>query len=264
MSTRWGRVQRLGLALEVSIDDDGGVHSPAGERLDEAEFTWLPPVTGTVICAALNFKTHRAALGDALRHPPYNEPPRHPVLFIKPANTLNGHWGRVQQPPGVPAIMPGPSLAVVIGRAARRLRAAAAMDVIAGYTLFNDFSLPEESYFRPPVREKCIDSFGPLGPWVVSAEAFGDPAEVELRTLVDGEVRQQGNTRDLVYSIPELLEFITGFMSLQPGDVIATGFPAGRVGVSAGAAVGIEADGLGRLTSLVVSAAEFEAGRTAA
>jgi len=250
-----------GVVHEVTVDDDGTVRTRSGEVLHASAFTWLPPVTGTVVCAALNFRSHVDALGDLFRRPPHGEPPRTPVLFIKPANTLNAHWGRVQQPEGTEAIQPGPALAAVIGRTARRLAPEDVRHVIAGYTLFNDFSLPEDSYFRPPVRSKCIDSFGPLGPWVVPQERLGDPGKVGLRTLVDGEVRQEGSTEELIFDIPRLLASITEFMTLRAGDVVVTGFPGGRVGVTAGMTVSVEADGIGRLTNPVVSAAEFEAGR---
>jgi 5-oxopent-3-ene-1,2,5-tricarboxylate decarboxylase/2-hydroxyhepta-2,4-diene-1,7-dioate isomerase len=99
---------------------------------------------------------------------------------------------------------------------------------------------------------------------VVSAAAFGDPGNVELRTLVDGDVRQRGSTAEMIRDIPQLLAFITGFMTLRAGDVVATGFPGGRVNVAAGTTVSIEANRIGRLTSPVVTAAEFEAGRAAA
>jgi 5-oxopent-3-ene-1,2,5-tricarboxylate decarboxylase/2-hydroxyhepta-2,4-diene-1,7-dioate isomerase len=201
-----------------------------------------------IIGVALNFASEISGLAD---------PPKAPVLFIKPENTLTSHLSPVLHPDGVPAIQPGPSLAVVIGRRARRVDRSEAFDFVKGYTLFNDFSLKETSHFRPPVRTKCFDSFGPLGPTVVSRSAIRDPHDVTLRCLVNGDGRQQGTTRDLVWKIPELIELITSFMTLDEDDAVAIGVPPGRVDVVAGDSVTVEADGFPSLTSHVVTEREY-------
>jgi 5-oxopent-3-ene-1,2,5-tricarboxylate decarboxylase/2-hydroxyhepta-2,4-diene-1,7-dioate isomerase len=200
-----------------------------------------------IIGVALNFASEIAGLA---------EPPRNPVLFLKPENTLTGHLRPVPHPEGVPAIQPGPSLAVVLSRRASRVRRGDAFDYVQGYTLFNDFSLKETSTFRPPVRAKCFDAFGSLGR-LVSRDAVSDPLDVELRCRVNGEIRQEGTTRELVWKIPELLEHVTSFMTLSEGDVIAIGVPPGRVDVVAGDTVTIEAVGLLELTNPVVTEREF-------
>jgi 5-oxopent-3-ene-1,2,5-tricarboxylate decarboxylase/2-hydroxyhepta-2,4-diene-1,7-dioate isomerase len=197
-----------------------------------------------VIGVALNFRSEVATLAN---------PPKAPVLYIKPANTLTSHLAPVPHPAGAPAIQPGPSLAVVLGRRARRVHRRTAFDYIKGYTLFNDFSLNETSYFRPPVRAKCFDSFGPLGPEVIPLD---DPHGVTLRLRVNGEIRQEGSTRDQIWKIPELIEAITSFMTLEEDDVIATGVPPGRVDVVAGDTVTVEGAGLA-LTSSIVSDEEY-------
>ncbi len=201
-----------------------------------------------VIGVALNFASEIAGLAD---------PPRTPVLFIKPENTLTFHLSPVLHPDGVPAIQPGPSLAVVLARRARRVDRKDAFDFVKGYALFNDFSLKETSHFRPPVRTKCFDSFGPLGPTVVPRNRVSDPHDVTLRCRVNGDVRQEGTTRDLVWKIPELIELITSFMTLEEDDAIATGVPPARVDVVAGDVVTIEAVGLLELTNSVVTESEF-------
>jgi len=201
-----------------------------------------------VIGVALNFASEISGLA---------EPPKTPVLYIKPANTLTSHLSPVLHPDGIPAIQPGPSLAVVMARRARRVDRREAFDFVKGYTLFNDFSLKETSHFRPPVRTKCFDSFGPLGPAVISRDRVADPHDVTLRCRVNGELRQQGTTRDLVWKIPELIEHITTFLTLEEDDAIAVGVPPGRVDVVAGDRVTVEADELGSLTSQVVTELEF-------
>jgi 5-oxopent-3-ene-1,2,5-tricarboxylate decarboxylase / 2-hydroxyhepta-2,4-diene-1,7-dioate isomerase len=198
-----------------------------------------------VIGVALNFASEVAALAS---------PPRAPVLYIKPENTLTSHLASVPHPDGVPAIQPGPSLAVVLGRRARRVDRLRALDYVKGYTLFNDFSLRETSHFRPPVRSKCFDSFGPFGPEVIP---LVDPHDVTLRCRVNGELRQEGSTRDQVWKIPELIEAITSFLTLEEGDAIATGVPPGRGDVVAGDSVTVEAVGFLELTNIVVSENEY-------
>jgi 5-oxopent-3-ene-1,2,5-tricarboxylate decarboxylase/2-hydroxyhepta-2,4-diene-1,7-dioate isomerase len=199
-----------------------------------------------VIGVSLNFRSHLEELR-------FGEPPKTPVLFLKPENCITGHLSPVPQPAGVAAIQPGPALAVVIGEAGRRMRAEDALSIVKGYTLFNDFALPEESYFRPPVRTKCFDSSGPLGPSVIERRDLPDPHDVTLQTWVNGELRQEGSTRELVRRIPELVAAITSFMTLRENDVIATGFPPGRVDVRAGDTVTISAVGLLELTNPVVA-----------
>ena len=201
-----------------------------------------------VIGVALNFASEISGLAD---------PPRSPVLYVKPANTLTTHLASVLHPDGIPAIQPGPSLAIVMARRVRLVDRSEALAFIKGYTLFNDFSLKETSHFRPPVRTKCFDSFGPLGPSVVPPDRVTDPHDVTLRCRVNGEIRQEGTTRDLVWKIPELIEAVTSFMTLEEGDAIATGVPPGRVDVVAGDVVTIEAVGLLELTNSVVAESEY-------
>jgi 5-oxopent-3-ene-1,2,5-tricarboxylate decarboxylase/2-hydroxyhepta-2,4-diene-1,7-dioate isomerase len=201
-----------------------------------------------VIGVALNFASEVAGL---------TVPPKTPVLYIKPANTLTRHLAPVPHPDGFPAIQPGPSLAVVLARRARRVNREDAFDYVKGYRLLNDFSLKETSHFRPPVRTKCFDSFGPMSPSVVPRDAVADPHDVTLRCRVNGELRQEGTTRHLVWKIPDLLEQVTSFMTLSEDDVIATGVPPGRVDVVAGDRVTVEAVGLLELTNDVVTESDF-------
>jgi 5-oxopent-3-ene-1,2,5-tricarboxylate decarboxylase/2-hydroxyhepta-2,4-diene-1,7-dioate isomerase len=201
-----------------------------------------------LVGVALNFASEIAELA---------EKPRNPVLFLKSENTLTGDGAMVQQPDGAAAVQPGPALAIVMGKKARRVPAKEAYDFVKGYALFNDISLRETTYFRPPVRAKCHDSFGPLSRLLVESDGLTDPHDVTLRTWVNGKLRQEGTTRELVFRIPELIENISSFLTLQEGDLIATGSPPGRVDVTAGDTVTVEADGLGELTSRIVTEREY-------
>jgi 5-oxopent-3-ene-1,2,5-tricarboxylate decarboxylase/2-hydroxyhepta-2,4-diene-1,7-dioate isomerase len=212
-----------------------------------------------VICVALNYIGHVEEVENQFDKTPYKEPPKTPVLFIKPQNTITQDKKNVLYPDGVSGVQAGPSLAIVIGKQACKVSEMEAMDYIQGYTIFNDFSLPEQSYFRPAITSKCYDSFGPLGPVIVDKEAVTDLHDLEIKTIINGEQRQQAHTDELVWSIPALLEFISSFKTLYPGEVIATGFPAGRVDVSVGDEVSIEIENVGCLSNTLVSEKEFYA-----
>ena len=212
-----------------------------------------------VICVALNFIGHVEEVEDQFNEPPYKEAPKTPVLFIKPRNTLAADGDVVQFPEAASALQPGPSLAIVIGKKACRVSEEQAMDCIHGYTIFNDFSLPETSYFRPAITSKCYDGSGVLGPGIVERAQVEDPHDLDIKTYVNGEIKQQGHTDELVWSIPAIIEFVSSFKTLLPGEVIATGFPSGRVDVAVGDEVKVEIEQLGTLTNKIVSEQEYYA-----
>ena len=223
--------------------------------VDEANFN-LADVR-EVICVALNYISHVEEVESEFDKPPYKQAPLTPVLFIKPKNTITQHESEVLFPDDVPGVQAGPSLAVVIGKQACKVSEVEAMDYIKGYTIFNDFSLPEKSYFRPAITSKCYDSFGPLGPEIIDKETIEDPHNLDIKTFVNGELKQEGHSDELVWSIPALVEFISSFKTLYPGEVIATGFPAGRVDVKVGDEVRVEIENIGSLSNTLVSEQEY-------
>ncbi len=129
------------------------------------------------------------------------------------------------------------------------------MDYVAGYTVCNDYAIRDylENYYRPNLRVKSRDTMTPIGPWIVSKEAIPDPHNLALRTWVNGELRQQGTTADLIFSIPFLIAYLSEFMTLQPGDMIATGTPKGLSDVVPGDEVIVEVEGVGRLVNHIIS-----------
>jgi 5-oxopent-3-ene-1,2,5-tricarboxylate decarboxylase/2-hydroxyhepta-2,4-diene-1,7-dioate isomerase len=145
-------------------------------------------------------------------------------------------------------------LAVVIGRTAKNESREDALAYVAGYTVANDYAIRDylENYYRPNLRVKNRDGCTVLGPWFVPASEVPDPHNLALRTLVNGVVTQQGNTADLISDIPALIAYLSGFMTLQPGDVILTGTPDGVVNVNVGDEVLTEIDGIGRLVNTLV------------
>jgi len=210
----------------------------------------ISPPIGTVYGVTLNDRKLLAQRMAEFGAPPYQKPPEKPVLFIKTPNTLNWQGGQVALPHGE-RLQPGPALGVVIGRDASRVTAANALDYVAGYVIANEFSLPEDSYYRPAVKAKCRDGFCALGYMIPVAEV-PKPGQLGIRLYVNGELRQSGSTEDWVRPLGQLLEEITEFMTLYAGDVLLTGTPAGRVDVQVGDDVTVKIDGLGELTNIIV------------
>ena len=262
MPTARSNSPKVSKTKKIRINTDGTLREavvggqariPLDDRVLELQDTRLRPVTEQpVICVALNYAGHYDELADAFQHPPYKQPPRQPVFFIKPRNTLAGHLDETPCPEGVDRIYTGAGLAFVIGRPAGRVTREQALDYISGYTIYNDFTLAEDSYFRPPVTTKCLDGYGPVGPYIMDPEEITDPHDLTISTYVNGELKQTVSTKDLKLSIPAIIEALTEFMTLTPGAVVATGFPPGRVAVQPGDEVRVEIEQIGSLVNLIV------------
>jgi 5-oxopent-3-ene-1,2,5-tricarboxylate decarboxylase / 2-hydroxyhepta-2,4-diene-1,7-dioate isomerase len=234
-----------------------GLQLADGRVLAEHEVVWLPPVDmaegGTIVALGLNYADHVKELARELTVSTKDEP----LVFFKTASALVGHRGHTVRPAGVSFMHYECELAVVIGRPARRVRAADALAHVAGYTVCNDYAVRDylENWYRPNLRVKNRDRATALGPWLVSADEVPDPRALALRTLVNGQGRQQGHTSNMVHGVAELIEYLSSFMTLAPGDVILTGTPEGVVNVEVGDEVVCEIDGLGRLVNHIVAPA---------
>ncbi|WP_025130013.1 fumarylacetoacetate hydrolase family protein [Pseudomonas sp. PH1b] len=208
---------------------------------------------GTLFGVALNYQGLLQSHLQSFSQPPYQQPPVKPVLFIKTPNTRNSHEAPVVFPKGVERLQPGPALGVVIGKRASRVSVEQALEHVAGYTIVNEFSLPEDSYYRPAVKAKCRDGFCPIGPQLVPATEVADPHALDIELWVNGERVQHNSTANLVRSIPQLIAEISEFMTLHQGDVLITGTPEGRVDVRPGDRVEVQISGLGRLANPIVA-----------
>ena len=227
-----------------------------GRVLAEHQVVWLPPFeVGTVIALGLNYADHLKELAKELTVTSRDEP----LVFLKSANALIGHRGFTRRPADVKFMHYECELAVVIGRTAKKVKAARAIQHVAGYTVCNDYAIRDylENWYRPNLRVKNRDTCTVLGPWFVDAADVPDPHALQLRTFVNGKMTQQGNTADMVNRIPELIEYLSEFMTLQSGDVILTGTPDGVVNVNVGDEVVTEIDGIGRLVNTLVGDADF-------
>jgi 5-oxopent-3-ene-1,2,5-tricarboxylate decarboxylase/2-hydroxyhepta-2,4-diene-1,7-dioate isomerase len=228
---------------------DGFVRSAYGPEYPVEAIGWLPPHDPPkLVGLALNYADHADELG--------LEKPRDPVLFFKPVTSLIGHLAPIVYPAGAEYLHYEAELGVVMGAHAHRVKAARALDLIRGYTIGNDVTVRDfvTNLYRPPVKAKGFDTFGPIGPWIVTGE-IDNPAGLAVRTRVNGELRQNGNTKDLLFTIPEIIEFVSFFMTLEPGDVLLTGTPRGISHVYPGDRIEIEIEGIGTLENPVVSGA---------
>ncbi len=245
-----------GGAIHCAAPDPAGLRLADGRVLGESDVVWLPPFeVGTIIALGLNYADHVKELSKELTVTARDEP----LVFLKGPGSLIGHRGFTRRPQGVKFMHYECELAVVIGATARRVKAADAMRHVGGYTVCNDYAIRDylENWYRPNLRVKNRDGATVLGPWFVDAADVADPHDLQLRTLVNGKVTQQGHTSDMVNDIPALIEYLSDFMTLQAGDVILTGTPDGVVNVDVGDEVVCEIDGIGRLVNTLVGDAAF-------
>ncbi|MEX3759557.1 fumarylacetoacetate hydrolase family protein [Paraburkholderia phenoliruptrix] len=186
-----------------------------------------PPVSGAVYGTLLNDRAAVDALGDAVHAAPYKAPPKAPVLYLKPRNTLTGHRAKVVVPDNELGVEVGASLGIVIGRTATRVSIERAFHYIAGYTLVADLSVPHASVYRPSVRFRARDGFCVIGPAVVAARHVANPDALAIAVSLNGAPAFTANTGSSVRNVARLLADVTDFMTLAPGDVITLGVPHG-------------------------------------
>ncbi len=231
---------------------------PSVHRVEDLQLGPAIPDPGKIICLGLNYRDHAAEANLPI--------PTAPVLFAKFQNSLAGPYDDIL----VPAVATGKvdyeaELVVVIGRRASRVTEAAALQHVAGYATFNDVSARDlQMQTSQWGAGKAIDTFGPLGPGIVPARFISDPQALMMSTRVNGERLQHASTSEMIFSIAQTIAFITGFMTLEPGDIIATGTPAGvgftrkpAVNLKDGDIVEIEIESVGIIRNTV----RFEAAR---
>ncbi|WP_025029378.1 fumarylacetoacetate hydrolase family protein [Nitratireductor aquibiodomus] len=221
--------------LSGVVDDIAGdVISPAGlDRLRAIDPQTLPAVDGNprlgpcvaglqkIICIGLNYSDHAAETGA--------EPPEEPIVFAKALNALCGPNDDVELPRGSKALDWEVELAVIIGSKTKYVSEADAMDHVAGFAIMNDVSERDFQTKRSGqwTKGKSHDTFGPLGPWLVTRDEVADPHNLGMWLDVNGERRQTGNSNTLIFNVPHVVSYLSQFMTLMPGDVISTGTPPG-------------------------------------
>ncbi len=216
------RFERGGARSSGTVRGDAVIDEESGEEIPLGELSYLPVVEkpGKILCIGINYEAHRIEMG--------RDKPAHPIVFTRFVSTLVGHGQPIVRPSVSDQLDYEGELAVVIGRRGRHVKAERALELVAGYTCFNDASVRDwqrhGSQFTPG---KNFDSTGAFGPWLVTSDEIPDPSQLELCTRVNGERLQHALTGDMTFSVPELIEYLSTFCTLEPGDVIATGTPSG-------------------------------------
>jgi len=238
----------------VVIDGDHAV-TEDNQRIPLDEVTYLPvvPRPGKVICVGLNYAAHIEET--------HRQPSDYPVLFPKFATSLCGAYDDIPVPPEPEAIDYEGELVVVIGTTARRVSEADALNHVAGYTIANDVTMRDyQGKTHQWMQGKAWDRSTPVGPWLVTTDEIPDPTQLTLRTIVNGDVLQETTTDLMIFPIPTLVSTISEFATLEPGDLILTGTPAGvgfrrepQVLLGDGDVVAVEVDGIGRLENRFVA-----------
>ncbi len=246
---KYARIIYEGLA-QNAVERDGQLILDDARRVPFDAVTWLPPLAPTrqprtILALGLNYADHAKELEF--------KAPEEPLVFLKGESALTGHRQFTRRPEGVQFMHYECELAVVIGKSARHVKRGDAYGFIGGYTVANDYAIRDylENWYRPNLRVKNRDATTPLGPWFVDAKDVPDPMALALRTTVNGQLTQSGNTRDMIFDVPFLIEYFSSFMTLRPGDLILTGTPDGVVDCRPGDVVVTEIEGIGALTNTI-------------
>jgi 2-keto-4-pentenoate hydratase/2-oxohepta-3-ene-1,7-dioic acid hydratase in catechol pathway len=223
--------------------DNVGMPKPGGPVFSLQEVKMLAPVEPSkIVCIGRNYREHAAELG--------NKMPDEPLLFLKAPSAVIGPDDRIELPAASQQVEHEGELGVVIGRTARNISdSEEALDYVLGYTCVNDVTARDLQ--RKDVqftRGKSFDTFCPVGPWIVSQL---DPRNVTVTTRLNGEIKQTGNTADMAFDVDFLIRYISAIMTLYPGDLIATGTPAGVSRMKHGDVVEVEVSGIGILRNQV-------------
>ena len=252
-----GRLDSRYASLRDALTGDGlaAIRAAAKDarpdhKLTDVRFLPAIPNPEKILCAGINYRSHAAETGRDL--------PKQPSMFIRLANTLTGHDGELIRPSVSQHFDFEGEFALVIGRAGRHIPAERALEHVAGYTCFVDGSVRDYQKFSV-TSGKNFPGTGPLGPWIVTTDEIADPTRLTLTTRLNGQEVQKSGTDLLIYSVPQIIAFCSGFTALAPGDVIATGTPDGvghrrnpPLWMKPGDVLEVEITGIGVLRNKVV------------
>lgn len=237
---------------EGIYDTNQGLLNVDGKQYFPDDLSLDVPVNGTVYGTLLNYKGEYKQLETSMTEDPYKAPPKAPILYIKPINTHIGYGESIPLPEGVEEVSVGAALGVVVSKTAKRIRKEDALDYVEGYTIINDISIPHESFYRPAYKEKARDGFCPIGPWILQRDAIENPNELGIRVYINGELRQENTTSNLIRSVEQLFEEVTDFMTLYEGDILLVGVPENAPIAKENDHVKIEIDEVGTLANKII------------
>jgi 2-keto-4-pentenoate hydratase/2-oxohepta-3-ene-1,7-dioic acid hydratase in catechol pathway len=223
----------------LSVEDDRIVSGGEVLAMEDVELL-APCCPSKIVCVGLNYVEHAKEFNMKL--------PDEPILFLKPPSAVIGPGAEIFVPESSQRVDYEGELGVVIGKRCKAIAADEAKKYVLGYTCFNDVTARDlQQKDGQWTRAKSFDTFAPFGPWIGSI----DPADADIKTSVNGQVKQSSNTSYLIFGVPSLIEFISRVMTLEPGDVIATGTPPGVGRLEKGDVVEVEIEGIGVLKNQV-------------
>jgi 2-keto-4-pentenoate hydratase/2-oxohepta-3-ene-1,7-dioic acid hydratase in catechol pathway len=243
------------ILVEASKKDLEEISIPLGN------LTLLPPVPlpGKIVCLGLNYRDHAAEQNAPI--------PEEPVIFTKPRTAIIGPAEKIVKPRTVNQLDYEAELAVVMGTTARNVPISNVQSCVFGYTILNDVSARDIQFrLKQWTKGKSFDTFAPMGPWIVTRDELKDTSNLSIRTWINQELRQNSSTRNMVFGVPEIIHDLTRVMTMEPGDIIATGTPAG-VGhafkpepkyLQVGDKIRIEIEGVGVLENSVAAESQVD------
>jgi 2-keto-4-pentenoate hydratase/2-oxohepta-3-ene-1,7-dioic acid hydratase in catechol pathway len=229
-----------------------------GERKDLDTVRLLAPVIprSKIVAVGRNYAEHAAEMSE--------EVPKTPLTFFKPNTSVIGPGEAIIYPAASREVSYEGELAIVIGRICKEVPISRVREVIFGYTVGNDVTARDlQRTDGQWARAKGYDTFCPLGPWITTHQSVEEVAALGIRTTLDGELRQDGSTKDMIFAVPEIVAYISSYTTLLPGDVILTGTPSGVGPMVPGQVVSVEVEGIGTLTNPVAGTEEEEASNEA-
>jgi 2-keto-4-pentenoate hydratase/2-oxohepta-3-ene-1,7-dioic acid hydratase in catechol pathway len=212
-------------------------------NLDEVKLL-APCVPSKIVAIGLNYKDHAAEMNKKI--------PDDPMLFLKPSSSVIAHEDNIIYPSHMSSRVDFEGeLAVVISKEAKHIKPSSALDYVLGYTCINDVTARDlQAKDGQFTRAKGFDTFAPLGPWI---ETRLSPFDLEIKTFLNGDLKQHSNTSNLIFAVPKLISFISNVMTLYPGDIISTGTPSGIAPMKPGDRVEVEIQGIGILKNYIVT-----------
>lgn len=248
-------VSELGVRTPSTLLDNPPLLHEEAVPLGEVRLRPAVPRPGKIVCVGLNYRAHVSESG--------RETPEYPVLFTKFAETLTGPRDAIPAPPESSQIDYEGELAVIVGRAGRRIRREQALGHVAGYAIANDITMRDYQYRTHQwLQGKAWERSTPLGPWLVTPDETVDPSALELRLTLNREVMQEASTAQMMFDVAQLISVISEVVTLEPGDLLLTGTPGGvgfrrdpQVFLHPGDRVSVEITGLGKIENEVVAEA---------
>lgn len=204
----------------------------------------------TVVGAFLNFQGAWDTMEPLMHKEPHFKPPQHIILYVKPANTWRTSGDPIVLPKGVEEIEVGATLGIVMASPASRVCERDALKYVAGFVAVNDVTVPHHSVLRPPIKQKCRDSFCPFGE-IKESVSVPNPDNLEIRIFINGELKAVNSTRNLIRNVSRLIAEVTEFMTLDSGDVLLVGTPENLPRAKANDHVIVEIEGVGRVENRI-------------